>query len=53
MQLFLDNAIQILYSMPDTHGIGFMDSTENLTRITKARASWYKKNQNYFFLIKD
>ena len=47
MQLFLDKAIQILHSTPDAHRIGFMDSTGNLIRITKARASWYKKIQNY------
>ena len=53
MQLFLDKAIQILHTIPDEHRIGFMDSTGNLTRITKARAAWYNKIQNYFFLVKD
>ena len=51
MQLFLDKAFQILHSIPDAHRIGFMDSTGNLTRITKARSSWYQKIQNYFFLV--
>ena len=50
MHLFLDKAIQIMHIIPDAHRIGFMDSTGNLTRITKNREYWYKKIQNYFFL---
>ena len=53
LQLFLEKAINILHSIPEEHRIGFMDSTGNLTRITKRRAEWYQKIQNYFFLVKD
>lgn len=53
MQLFLDQAIKILKSIPEEHRIGFLDSTGNLCRITKLQASWYNKIQNYFFLLKD
>ena len=53
MQLFLDEAIKILHSIPEEHRIGFLDSTGRLCRIPKSIAPWYKKLFNYFFLIKD
>ena len=53
LQLYLDKAIQLLHKIPFNHRIAFMDSTGCLVKIDKCKASWYKKIQNYFFLLKD
>jgi hypothetical protein len=53
MHLYLDQSIKILHDIPEQHRISFMDSTGGLCHITKTRASWYQKIQNYFFLTKD
>ncbi len=53
MQLYLDKAITILESIPAEHRIGFIDSTGNICKLNKLKASWYQKIQNYFFLLKN